>query len=801
MTVRENVQVAETSVDHMTDPAKRVQELEALVEFARAVNSSLHLNRVLEMALEVSVRVTGADAAIIRVLDEFGMLRVACQKGYYLTETDRAWAVKLGEGVAGRAALQKQVIAIEDVRNFGDVVLSPHKMNDLSSILAVPVCHQDRLIGTLSILARRGRSWQLPEQYFLESLGSQMGLAISNAKLYELSVVQAQRLGFLHEFSQNVSVFMDVQELLSEAAKTATSLLQVQAAGLFFMEGENPATVAIGSGSEDLFAEERIGIEKSLSGLVLKHRQPFPVRDLAGNHQVPISSKSRLLSLGYTSFLGVPIELQNRVLGVLNVYSKVPCDFDVEGQAALCSLADLVATSFDRIRMFRNLEVSRRNLEQHNQELEQLNSQLLESRRIFDIFFRSNETALVFANAAKTIIKVSPLLEEFLGLDPDSLVGKPIEFFIDSLLPRMGLEGSSLQELREMLVEVGQGGEFDFPTGIRGDVFLSLICDPLMDEAGGSFGKIFVFRDITERVESKKKLKETHALLLQSEKLASIGQLAAGVAHELNNPIAFVKSNLGTLREYVDDLTVIMGKCQEAMVCWEGGKREKCCHFIEEAFHLSRQVDLENILSDLSKIVEESVEGAERVAKIVLDLKNFARADEAERKYADINHGIESTLNIVWNELKYKATVIKELGELPEIECYPMQLNQVFMNLLMNAAQAIAEKGEIRIKTFVRNDEVIVEISDTGAGILPEHLNRIFDPFFTTKPVGKGTGLGLNIAYGIVKKHGGAIEVESEPGKGSLFRVRLPVGDEYPSEPPIPGQHAAHTDEERDSGK
>jgi len=244
-----------------------------------------------------------------------------------------------------------------------------------------------------------------------------------------------------------------------------------------------------------------------------------------------------------------------------------------------------------------------------------------------------------------------------------------------------------------------------------------------------------------------------------------------------------------------------MRKCQEAMDYQKDGDKETCSRFIGEALHLAEESDLENILSDLSKIVEESVEGAERVAKIVLDLKNFARADEAERKYADINQGIVSTLNIVWNELKYKATVTKELGDIPEIECYPMQLNQVFMNLLVNSAQAILEKGEIRIKTYVRDDEVVVEVSDTGIGISQEHLNRLFEPFFTTKPVGKGTGLGLSIAYGIVKKHGGAIEVESEPGKGSLFRVRLPVGDEYPSEPPIPGQHAAHTDEERDSGK
>lgn len=308
---------------------------------------------------------------------------------------------------------------------------------------------------------------------------------------------------------------------------------------------------------------------------------------------------------------------------------------------------------------------------------------------------------------------------------------------------------------------------------------VSIFSASVHDSKGTVVSGIALFTDITERKQTEQQLEDQRRALHQNEKLASIGQLAAGVAHELNNPISFVKSNMGTLLEYVGEISGILQECQGAMVCWESGEREKCCLFIKQALHLAKQSDLENLIPDLRKIVDESLEGAERVAQIVQDLKNFARADEAELKYADINQGIESTLNIVWNELKYKATVIKELGELPEIECYPMQLNQVFMNLLVNAAQAIPEKGEIRIKTFVRDEEVVVEISDTGVGITPEHLTHLFKPFFTTKPVGKGTGLGLSIAYGIVKDHGGSIEVESEPGKGSLFRVRFPMEGKY----------------------
>ncbi|OGW22673.1 MAG: hypothetical protein A2077_07770 [Nitrospirae bacterium GWC2_46_6] len=165
----------------------------------------------------------------------------------------------------------------------------------------------------------------------------------------------------------------------------------------------------------------------------------------------------------------------------------------------------------------------------------------------------------------------------------------------------------------------------------------------------------------------------------------------------------------------------------------------------------------------------------ERIKKIVQDLKSFSRVDEAERKTANINEGIESTVNIVWNELKYKATVKKEYGDIPPIKCNAGQLNQVFMNILINAVHAIEEQGEIIIKTRHEDNNIFISISDTGSGIPADKINRIFEPFFTTKEVGKGTGLGLSIAYDIVKKHNGDIIVESEVGKGTTFTVRIPV--------------------------
>ena len=195
-------------------------------------------------------------------------------------------------------------------------------------------------------------------------------------------------------------------------------------------------------------------------------------------------------------------------------------------------------------------------------------------------------------------------------------------------------------------------------------------------------------------------------------------------------------------------------------------------HALEE---IRNKLKLDYVLNDITPLIEESLNGAARVTRIVQNLKSFSRVDHAEYTAADINECIESTLNIVWNELKYKSTVEKEYGELPLTKCYPQQLNQVFMNLLVNAAQAIEKEGIIKIKTWSADGAIHISISDTGAGIPEEKINKIFDPFYTTKEVGKGTGLGLSISYDIVKKHNGEIHVRSEIGTGTEFLIHIPV--------------------------
>jgi two-component system NtrC family sensor kinase len=263
-------------------------------------------------------------------------------------------------------------------------------------------------------------------------------------------------------------------------------------------------------------------------------------------------------------------------------------------------------------------------------------------------------------------------------------------------------------------------------------------------------------------------LAQTHVKLLQSEKLASIGQLAAGVAHEINNPIGFVYSNLGTLKKWVQQLLDAMAQ-HNAMF----GECEPSTRARVDAAH--KEADLDYLCEDIGPLIDESIEGVSRVRRIVQDLRDFSRAGDEDWSVVNIHTGLEATLNVVRNEIKYKADLVKDYGELPLLECMASQLNQVLVNLLVNAAQAIPTRGIITICTRREGDGVSITIADTGIGMSADVKARIFDPFYTTKPVGQGTGLGLSVSYGIVEKHGGRIVVDSTPGVGSRFTVWLPI--------------------------
>lgn len=271
-----------------------------------------------------------------------------------------------------------------------------------------------------------------------------------------------------------------------------------------------------------------------------------------------------------------------------------------------------------------------------------------------------------------------------------------------------------------------------------------------------------------ELARQKTELERLQAQIVHSEKMASLGQLAAGIAHELNNPAGFIYGNMEGLRICAAELESLLGFYETAALP---------PHLAAQADRIKEEIDYESTLADMRSIITDCHSGAERICNVVENLRIFSRLDEAEFKKVDIHEGIDSTIRLLsrYYTSDY-ITLRRDYGDLPLVDCYAGQLNQMWMNLLSNAAQAIgSEGGEVSVTTRMEDEMVCVLISDTGGGIAPEHLNQIFNPFFTTKPVGEGTGLGLSITYGIVERHRGEISVKSRPGEGTTFKITLPV--------------------------
>ncbi len=391
------------------------------------------------------------------------------------------------------------------------------------------------------------------------------------------------------------------------------------------------------------------------------------------------------------------------------------------------------------------------------------------------IYAKDTQSRFILANKAVASLMGKSTSEEMIGKTD-------FDFYSEEL-------ASQFFAVEQALIHSGQpliACEQLVPNLITGEPgWLQTTKVHLRDPEGNVIGLVGIARDITERkrieaellsrnkelTELNTKLYQAQEQLMQSEKMASIGQLAAGVAHEINNPIGYIFSNFNTLETYMSRIFGILSAYLHA---------QQYIVSPEVVTHLEKMrhdADLDYLIDDSRNLMIETKEGIKRVSKIVQDLKDFSHVGgKVEWEWSNLHQGIDSTLNILASEIKYKADVVKEYGDIPEIECLSSQVNQVIMNLLINAAHAMGpERGTITVRTGVDDQQVWVEVSDTGSGIPKEILPRIFDPFYTTKPVGKGTGLGLSLSYGIIQRHHGSIDVSSEPGKGSSFRVNLPI--------------------------
>ena len=398
-----------------------------------------------------------------------------------------------------------------------------------------------------------------------------------------------------------------------------------------------------------------------------------------------------------------------------------------------------------------------------------------------------NSATIAITDAEGTIIYVNQKFTEMTGYSKNEALGQN---------PRILKGEDGLTDYKEMweMLSSGQQWRGDFHNKRKNGEFFweRAAISPILDLDGNITHFLAIKEDITERkiiedelersvAESVQmattlefvnaELKATQSQMLQREKMASIGQLAAGVAHEINNPIGFVSSNLRSLDKYIKKLTGYLELLEK-------GLKEQAPESWEEIKPQRKKLKIDFLLEDCDDLITESLDGSERVRKIVQNLKTFSRVDQAEEQLADLNECLESTISIVWNELKYKAQLEKDFAELPDIYCSPQELSQVFTNILVNAAQAIEKEGLVKIRSWLEDETIFISIQDNGSGIDKANLEKIFEPFFTTKPVGEGTGLGMSISYEIVKKHGGDILIDSELGKGTTFTISLPLNRE-----------------------
>ncbi len=392
-----------------------------------------------------------------------------------------------------------------------------------------------------------------------------------------------------------------------------------------------------------------------------------------------------------------------------------------------------------------------------------------ELQRYNENIIQNMNSALLVVDRKGMVTLANSTAEQILAAGAEELPGRMVwDWFQAPKEERPHIARTLTEGLRftgaETILTLPDGGRL--PIGIS--------CAPLKDPDGRMLGAVAIFHDLTE-------IKELHRQVLQSEKMASIGQLAAGIAHEINNPMGFIHANLFQMTEYVTDLQRVWAKVEAlTQALYADPEGARAAH--EEVAKLSEELDIAFVLRDFAKAIRESREGSERIRHIVQDLREFSHHGTAERVAADINQCVDSTASIVWTMMKHTVVLKKEYLDLPPVHCFPMQLKQVFMNLLMNAYQAVreavgdsGEMGEIRIRTRTEDGGVSISIEDSGVGIPSCNLDRIFDPFFTTKQVGDGTGLGLSTCYNIMRHHGGSIHVESEPGVGSTFRLWLPL--------------------------
>jgi len=662
-------------------------------------------------------------------------------------------AVERGRNVSSRDVVEDRELRLDPARRALCVRADTHAM--AAMLLRV----EGRIIGVLSIADQRVRDGSHAEWKLLQAVADQAALALHNARWLAAADERAQRLSWLSALTRRIAAAGESRGVFNEVAEAATTLLGARLAHVLVhdarhavlrVQGEFAVPALPGAARS---GELVVAPGEGISGAAFLARTAEYVPDVEIDtrwQQAPEVARVGALH----ACAAIPLTTADRIVGVLRLLYTERKTFTAEERELMQLLADHAAVAI------RNKETE--------EELRQVNAgteQLLTSISWILIAVDGDDRVTRWNAAAETTFGIAAAT--VLG-HPLTTTGIPWEW--EPMLLRIA-------DCREP-GQAGSVGEVRYqrPNGKEG--FLSVTVAPLVGEGERQAGLLLLGTDITER-------RILEMQLVQAQKLESIGQLAAGVAHEINTPIQFVGDNVRFLSDALTDLGGVLER-------YRGARAEAIAAGAPEAVfaqvgQAEAQADVDYLLAEIPRAVTQTLEGIDRVATIVRAMKEFAHPDSSGGKVlADVNQLIGSTLTVARNEIKYVADVETELGELPPVACLPGDLNQVFLNLIVNAAHAIGDvvkesggRGRIAIRTRRDGDEVVISVADTGGGVPERIRNRIFDPFFTTKEVGRGTGQGLSIARSVVvDKHGGSLTFETEIGQGTTFLIRLPIDGE-----------------------
>jgi len=648
-----------------------------------------------------------------------------------------------------------------------DIYIEEHKCQ---SIVCIPINFQSEFIGIIYLENNlKTNAFTLFKVEIIKILVSQVAIAIKNARLFASEQEKSRIIKFRSEIDSTLAKSNDLQDMLRQCTEIIVSYLNVAFARIWtHNQQENILNLQSSAGLYKHIdgAHSRIPVGQFKIGLIAQERKPHITNSVQTDARV--SNKEWAISEGMVAFAGYPLIADSELMGVVAMFSKQPLNPNIID--LLSVIAGEIAVAIKRKTIEKALQQKE---EQYRSIFETVNDGL----SIFDL-----ETGKPIAINPKWCQMYGYSSEEFINLEASDYVHADYLYLFDNFIASV----KAGKEFYGQAVCIHKNGTL-FDVEVKATSYIY---------NGKSHG-LTIARNISRRKQAEKDLKQrtqeleqtliklqsTQSQLIQTEKISQLGQLVAGVAHEVNNPVSFISGNLSHAKEYVKDLIDLLHFYRVEFPSPGDAIEEK----IEE-------MDLEYLLEDLPKIISSMKLGTDRIKDIMLSLRNYSRTSSDEKKAVNLHEGIDTTLMILSHRLKAKPErpeiqIVKNYAKLPLVECYYGQINQVFMNLLSNAIDSLDESNQgksyeeisqnpniITITTAANDNWVTIIIADNGTGIPTQVKQKLFDAFFTTKIEGKGTGLGLSISHQIItEKHGGALECISSPGNGAQFVIRIPV--------------------------